>query len=205
MLRVGLTGGIACGKTVIRRHFEDRGVRTRDADTLVHELLRDDAKVIDAVVERFGESVRGPAEQGIDRGALGAVVFSDAAARRELEAILHPRVFERIEAFFVEAEAAGEALAVVDAALMYETGSVERYDRVVVAYCPPEIQLERLMARDGSDREAAERRIGAQWPVERKRDRADYVVDTSGSLAETLARADAVLDALEAEAARGRD
>lgn len=200
MLEVGLTGGIACGKTVVRQRFDEAGVPTLDADRVVHGLFAPGTDVTADVEARFGVTVIAP-DGSVDRKALGAVVFRDAEERRALEAIVHPRVFEAIETFFDTARRAGAAVAVVDAALMYETGSYERYHRVVVAYCPRDIQRERLMSRDGVSAEQADRRIAAQMSVEEKRDRADYVIDTSGTLEQTLERTDAVFEQLRAEAA----
>lgn len=136
----------------------------------------------------------------IDRKALGAIVFRDPAKREELEAIVHPRVFEAIDVFFAAARENDAALAVVDAALMYETGSFERYDCIVVAYCPRELQKQRLMNRDSLSAADAERRIRTQMPTEEKRDRADYVIDTAGTMHQTLQRTDAVLAKLRAHA-----
>lgn len=199
MLEVGLTGGIACGKTVIRKRLDAAGVPTLDADAVVHGLFAPDTDVTREVEAHFDSNVIA-ADGSVDRKALGAVVFQDLAAREALEAIVHPRVFEAIETFFVAARQTSAGIAVVDAALMYETGSSERYHRVVVAFCPRALQRERLIARDGISAELAERRIAAQMPVEEKRDRADYVIDTSGTLEQTLERTDTVLAQLSAEA-----
>ena len=151
------------------------------------------------VRERFGANVLA-ADGSVDRKALGTVVFGDGVARESLEAIVHPKVFEAIENFLDNARSRSFDIAVVDAALMYETASYERYDRVVVAYCPREVQHQRLMTRDGLSPEQAQRRIDAQMPVEEKRDLADYVIDTSGTMEQTLERADSVLDQLLKEA-----
>ncbi len=199
MLAVGLTGGIACGKTVIRRRFEAQGVPTLDADRVVHGLFAPGTEVTQAVGARFGANVLA-ADGSVDRKALGAIVFQDAAARESLEAIVHPKVFEAVETFFDNARDKSADVAVVDAALMYETASYERYDRVVVAYCPAEMQQQRLMTRDGLSRAQSQRRIDAQMRVEEKRDRADYVIDTTGTLEETLERADKVVEQLLTEA-----
>lgn len=195
MLAVGLTGGIACGKTVIRRRFEAQGVPTLDADRVVHGLFAPGTEVTQAVGARFGANVLA-ADGSVDRKALGAIVFQDAAARESLEAIVHPKVFEAIETFLDNSRHQSADIAVVDAALMVETTSYERYDRIVVAYCPPEVQQQRLMTRDGLSREQSQRRIDAQMPVEEKRDLADYVIDTSGTLEQTLQQTDTVLEQL---------
>jgi len=199
VLAVGLTGGIACGKTVIRRRLDDNGVPTLDADSVVHGLFTPGTDVTQAVGALLGASVIA-ADGSVDRKTLGAIVFADAAARESLEAIVHPKVFEAIETFLGNARNQSAAIAVVDAALMYETASYERYDRIVVAYCPPETQQQRLMTRDGLSPEQAQRRIDAQMPVEEKRDLADYVVDTSGTLEQTLQQTDTVFEQLLEEA-----
>jgi len=199
VLAVGLTGGIACGKTVIRRRFDDKGAPTLDADRVVHGLFAPGTEVAQAVRARFGANVIA-ADGSVDRKALGTLVFGDAQARESLEAIVHPRVFEAIETFLDNKRTQSADIAVVDAALMYETASYERYDRIVVAYCPAEMQQQRLMKRDALSREQAQRRIDAQMPVEEKRDLADYVIDTSGTLEQTLQQVDGVLEQLLEEA-----
>jgi dephospho-CoA kinase len=125
-------------------------------------------------------------------------VFADEASRLKLNAIVHPAVWREIERFFEERERASDAVAVVDAALMIETGSYRRYDTVVVVYCRPELQLERLMARDGLSRDDALRRIRSQMPIEEKLRFADFLVDTSGTLEETLKQTDELASKLRA-------
>jgi dephospho-CoA kinase len=195
MLRVGLTGGIACGKTAVRRRLEERRIPTLDADAVVHGLLRSGTAVTRRIAESFGEGVIA-SDGSVDRKALGAIVFGDDEARKTLEAIVHPEVWRAIEGFFEERERASDLVAVVDAALMIETGSHRRYDLLVVVHCRPELQRERLMARDGLSREEAERRIRAQMPVEQKLAYADFLVDTSGSLEETVKQTDDLAAAL---------
>jgi dephospho-CoA kinase len=187
VLKVGLTGGIACGKTVVRRRLEERGVPTLDADAVVHRLLQSGTEVSRQIAETFGDAVIARTDRWIE--SLGAIVFTDEEARRKLNAVVHPGVWREIERFFEEREKASDPVAVVDAALMIETGSYRRYDRVVVVHCLPELQLERLMARDALSREDAERRIRSQMPIEEKRPFADFLVDTSGSIEETLKQA----------------
>ncbi len=198
MLAIGLTGGIASGKSVIRRHLEERSVETLDADLVVHDLFAAKTVVTEALEARFGPGVVTP-NGSIDRKALGAIVFKDEKARKDLEAIVHPAVSEAIEAFLKEAKKKGESLAVVDAALMYETGSYERYDLVIVTYCPSDLQKKRLMQRDHLSSEEADKRIAAQMPIAEKKLRADYVIDTSTAIAATLKRTDEVLEQLLAK------
>ena len=189
MLKVGLTGGIACGKTVVRRRLEEQGIPTLDADAVVHRLLQSGTEVTRRIAESFGEKVIA-SDGSVDRRALGAIVFGDEEARRKLNAIVHPGVWREIERFFEEREKASDPVAVVDAALMIETGSYKRYDFLVVVHCGPELQLERLMARDGLSREDAERRVRSQMPIEQKLPFGDFLVDTSGSIEETLKQTD---------------
>lgn len=198
MLAIGLTGGIASGKSVIRRQLEERSVETLDADLVVHDLFAAKTVVTEALEARFGPDVVTP-NGSIDRKALGAIVFKDEKARKDLEAIVHPAVSEAIEAFLKEAKKKGEFLAVVDAALMYETGSYERYDLVIVTYCPSNLQKKRLMQRDHLSSEEADKRIAAQMPIAEKKLRADYVIDTSTAIAATLKRTDEVLEQLLAK------
>lgn len=201
MLKVGLTGGIACGKTVVRRRMEERGVPTLDADAVVHRLLGAGTDVSREIAAAFGGEVVAP-DGAIDRKALGAVVFADDEARKQLNAIVHPRVWREIEAFFERKKEEGEPVAVVDAALMVETGSYRRYDRIIVVHCRPEQQRERLMARSGLTRDEAEKRIRAQMPIEEKLAFGDLLVDTSGTIEQTLARTDEIVEALRAAARR---
>ncbi len=189
MLKVGLTGGIACGKTVVRRRLEELGVPTLDADAVVHRLLQAGTDVTRRIARSFGKEVIA-SDGSVDRKVLGAKVFGDGEARKKLNSIVHPGVWREIERFFEERERASDPVAVVDAALMIETGSYRRYDRLVVVHCRPELQLERLMARDGISREDAERRIRSQMPIEEKLPFANVLVDTSGSIEETLRQAD---------------
>lgn len=195
MLTIGLTGGIACGKSVVRERIEALGVPTLDADRVVHELFAPGTSVSRDIAARFGPGVIAT-DGSVDRKALGALVFDNDENRNALESIVHPSVFAAIESFLEDARAGDAELAVVDAALMYETGSYERYDKVIAVYCPPELQLERLMKRDRLSREQAASRIAAQLPAVEKRDRADYVVDTSATIPETLEQVDDVLEQL---------
>jgi dephospho-CoA kinase len=195
MIKVGLTGGIACGKSVVRKRIEERGIPTLDADEVVHAFYDAGAEATLEIVQSFGKSVLS-ADGSVDRKALGAIVFADPEARARLNAIVHPRVHRRIEAFFERTSGEGSAIAVVDAALMVETGSFRRYDRVIVVHCKADQQRDRLMRRDGISREEAERRIAAQMPIEEKKAYADFLVDTSGTIEETLARTDAVVEEL---------
>jgi dephospho-CoA kinase len=156
-----------------------------DADEVAHVLLAGEGGAVEAVASVFGREVLSPGG-GVDRRALGRVVFTDPAARLKLEGILHPRIISILDSDIESFERRhGSGIVVVDAALMVETGTYERYHRLVVAHCPPEIQRERLMRRSEIGAEEAEARIGAQAPLAGKMKLADYLIDTEGSLERT--------------------
>lgn len=181
----GLTGGIASGKTTVAAMFAELGAKVIEADHLGHELIRSPLPAYHDIVRHFGFEVLD--RQGeIDRKRLGAVVFSEPEKLRLLNSIVHPRVIERVEqlatAYLLQDS---HAVVVVEAALHYEAGIADRFAKMIVAWCRPEQQLERLIAKTGLSREEAARRIAAQMPAKEKRRRADYVIDCSGTLEET--------------------
>jgi dephospho-CoA kinase len=187
ILKVGLTGGIACGRSTLSRYLTARGMLVLDADSVAHELLARGGAAVEEVAVMFGEGVRLEGG-GISRPALGKIVFQDPPARARLEAILHPRILAILDADTQAFERRrGEGIVVVDAALMVETGSFRRYHRLVVAHCSPEAQLARLMKRDGLTRESAAARIAAQAPLAKKIELADYAIGTDGGFEETKA------------------
>ena len=181
----GLTGGIASGKSTVARMFEELGAKIIDADRVGHELLRAPLPAYREIVARFGKDVL-DATAEIDRQRLGALVFTDREKLRQLNAILHPRIIERVDELAAQYCAQHpRALVFVDAALIYEAGIADRFSRILVAWCWPEQQVERLMRKPGVSREEAEQRITAQMPAEEKRHRADYVIDCSGTKEDT--------------------
>ena len=185
MLKVGLSGGIATGKSFVVSVLGELGCEVSDADALAHAAIAPGQPAYDEIIDTFGRDVRA-ADGKIDRARLGAIVFADPAARERLNAIVHPRVFAAQAAWFAELERRRpDVIAVVDAALMIETGSYRRFDKLVVIHCRPELQLERLMNRNQLTREAALARIDAQMPSAEKLKYADYAIDTSGSFDET--------------------
>ena len=189
ILSVGLTGGIACGRTTVCGILSRLGACVIDMDALAHELVAPGGAAAPMVIEAFGSGVS-DAKGGVDRKALGARVFSDAAARSRLEAILHPMILERAEAAIaVFARKVARGVAITDAALLVETGGFRRYQRLIVVTCEPVLQLQRLMSRDGLSEQEARARIGAQAPLREKIAKADYHIDTSGTLAQTEERA----------------
>jgi dephospho-CoA kinase len=202
MLRVGLTGGIASGKSTVDRMLRDREYMVFDADAIAHELLEPGQPTYDAVVREFGAGILG-AGGAVDRGKLGEIVFADPAKRAALNAILHPCIRDISEDWFKRLDGpGGPSIAFEDAALILEAGLRKYFDRVVVCWCRPEQQVERLKER-GLSLDQAARRIAAQMPIDEKRRLADDVIDCSGSLEETERQVEALLAKLEREAAAG--
>lgn len=200
MLRVGLTGGLASGKSFAASEFERLGCAVLQADRLGHAILAEDAAVLGEVTAAFGEQVL-RADGAIDRKALARVVFASKDELERLNAIVHPRVFERVEDFLRQtAQRDPDAVALVEAAIMVETGSYRRYDRLVLAVCPREAQIDRFVQREGATRAEAEARLGRQMPLDEKRRYADYVIDTGGSEARTLEQVREVYGHLRKEA-----
>lgn len=185
-LRVALTGGIATGKSYCLTRFAELGAATIDADRLARDAVAPATPGFAAVVERFGSDIL-DATGALDRAALGRVVFADERARRDLEQIIHPRVYAAVESWYAALQGGAPAppVAIADIPLLYETGREQEFDRVVVVACRPEQQAERLMARSGLSREDALARIVSQRPITDKTRRGDYVIDTSRSFDES--------------------
>jgi dephospho-CoA kinase len=179
-MRVGLTGGIASGKSAVAAVLARLGAQVIDADMLAREVVEPGTPGLAAVRERFGESVL-TASGALDRAALGAVVFADEAARRDLEAIVHPAVRRR--ASEIEADATAPVVVHV-IPLLVETGQADAFDRVVVVDVPEEIQRDRLMARNGLSAWEADARIAAQSSRQGRLAAADHVLDNSGTPAQ---------------------
>ena len=194
MHRIGLTGGIATGKSHVVTRLREHGVPVVDADVLSRESVATGSPGLAAAVARFGPGILDP-DGALDRSRLGDIVFRDQAARRDLEAIVHPFVRERIEEFFTSVPAS-EPFAVADIPLLYETGREKGFDAIIVVACSPETQLARVMTRDGLSREDAQRRIASQWPIEEKVKRADHVIRTDGTYADTDAQVTWLVDRL---------
>jgi len=184
MLRVGLTGGIASGKSTVAGMLRDLDCPVLDADTLGHELLEQGQDAYNDVVREFGREVL-DAHGNVDRGKLGQIIFADAEKRARLNQILHPRILDVVRKWFAaQAHPGGPELAVVEAALIIEAGYNKELDRVIVCWCPPEQQLQRLVER-GLTAEQAKQRMAAQMPMEEKRRLGNDTIDCSGSIEET--------------------
>jgi dephospho-CoA kinase len=196
MLKVALTGGIATGKSHVLDAFRRRGVPVLDADTLAHGVMAPGTEATAGIAARFGPTVMA-ADGSIDRRALGAIVFADANARRDLEAMVHPAVYRAITAGVRAFELlGGAAFAVVDVPLLFETGHASDFDRVIVTICAPDLQRQRLAARGLSEAEARQR-IAAQLPGDEKAARADFVIRTDGAFADTDRQVDDIVSTLQ--------
>jgi dephospho-CoA kinase len=204
MLRVGLTGSIATGKSFVSGVLAGLGCRVVDADEIARRVVEPGGRGLRAVVEEFGAEVLS-ADGTLDRARLGAMVFGDVRRRERLNAILHPLIIAEQDALLRRWEEEDpRGVSVVDAALMIESGGYRRFDKLVVVHCRPEAQLERLMRRNNLAREEAERRIAAQMPQEEKLRYADFSIDTSGSFEETRARTEEVYKELRRIADEGK-
>jgi dephospho-CoA kinase len=188
MLRVGLTGSIAVGKTYVASVFAELGCHVLDADQTAREVVMPGTPGLKAVTAEFGEEILKP-DGTLNRRQMAAVVFSDEAKRQRLNAILHPFIIARQDEILNEWEAEdARGIAIVDAALMIESGGYLRFDKLIVVHCRPEVQLERLMLRDNLSRAEAQRRIDSQMPQEEKQKFADYLIDTSDGFELTRAQ-----------------
>lgn len=185
MLRVGLTGSIAVGKSFVVSVMRELGCHTLDADQTAREVVAKGTEGLAEIVSLFGKDVL-TASGELDRKRVGSMVFADEAKRELLNSVVHPRVLavqDRWLSGVVRSDPNG--IAVVDAALMIESGGYRRFDRIIVVWCLPEIQLSRLMMRDGLSEEDAKRRIAAQMPQDEKKRFADDLIDTSNGFDET--------------------
>ncbi|MFL1671582.1 dephospho-CoA kinase [Paenibacillus dendritiformis] len=184
-MNIGLTGGIASGKSTVSRLLVERGALLVDADRIAREIVLPGSPALDQIADRFGADMLLP-DGSLDRKRLGNVVFSDAAARKALEEITHPAIRqEMITQMRRLEEEHPQSLVVVDVPLLYESGLTDRFEEIVVVYVPQAIQLERLMRRDGLTKAEASERLLSQWDIEMKRERADYVIDNSNGIEET--------------------
>ena len=200
MLRVGLTGGMASGKSTVAAMLRELDCPVLDADTLGHELLEQGQDAHDEVVREFGQEIL-DARGNIDRGKLGHIIFADAQKRARLNQILHPRILDVVRKWFAaQGHPGGPDLAVVEAALIIEAGYNKELDQVIVCWCPAEQQLQRLVER-GLTAEQAKLRIAAQMPMEEKRRLGNETIDCSGSIEETERQVMAVVKRLSRPAA----
>lgn len=195
-LRVALTGGIACGKSIVGEFLKKKGCYWHQADIVAHRLMAPGKKVWKAIVDHFGPEILNP-DGTINRRMLGAIVFSDSKEREFLNRIIHPLVLKKKEETLRRLEQAGKSgIFISEAALTIEAGFASFFDKIIVVYCPEEVQIERLMARNNLSREEAQRRVRAQLPVEEKLKYADYIIDASGTVEETIAQTEKIYQSL---------
>jgi len=183
LIIAGLTGGIATGKSTVSNILADAGARIIDADQIAREVVRKGTVAYDEIVATFGTKILLPGGE-IDREQLGDIIFNDHEEKKRLDAIVHPRVFERSAAMIAAiGEQTPDAVVILDIPLLLEAGMERDLAEVIVVYAPETVQLERLMKRDGIDSQAAMARIRSQMPIEDKRKRGTFVIDNSGDLA----------------------
>jgi len=196
MLRVGLTGGLASGKSFVGEALQKMGCLLIQADELGHAALAKGGGVYRAVVAEFGDGILA-ADQSIDRKALATLVFTDADRLAALNALVHPWVVKREEALISDfARRDSDGIAVVEAAILIETGSYQRFDRLILVTCTEAQQFERAMRREGAVESDVRARLSRQMPLAEKRKYADFVIDTSGEKEDTLRQTRAVYDTL---------
>jgi dephospho-CoA kinase len=179
MLRVGLTGSIAVGKSYVASVFAELGCHVLDADQTAREVVLPGSEGLIAVAQSFGRDVLNP-DGTLNRKRLGELIFADEEKRQKLNHILHPFIIARQDEIMREWEREHpDGIGIIDAALMIESGGYRRFDKLIVVHCRPEVQLERLMLRNSLSRDEAQRRIDAQMPQAEKQKYADFLIDTS--------------------------
>jgi dephospho-CoA kinase len=192
LLKVALTGGIATGKSYVLTRLRDRGVPTIDADEIVHDVLGPGTPTTKAIATQFGSVFLRP-DGAIDRTLLGTKVFGDRESRLQLEAIIHPVVYETIRKWYASLD---RPMGVASVPLLFETHREGDFDFVAVTVCPPEVQLQRILERDRISEAEARQRIAAQMPAEQKAQRADFVILTGGTTIATDRQIDELLIAM---------
>ena len=198
MLRVGLTGGIATGKSTVGAMFVELGCHLIESDQITHQLFEPSQAVYAAVVKQFGNRILA-LDGTIDRRILGDIVFKDPQARARLNSMVHPAIIQRQQEWLQDMEAQDpHGIAIVDAALMIEVGTYKNYDKVIVVTCSPEMQRGRLRARSALSEDEIESRIRSQMPNEEKIKYADFVIDNSGSIQSTHVQVETVYRQLRA-------
>ncbi|HYM09358.1 MAG TPA: dephospho-CoA kinase [Bryobacterales bacterium] len=185
MLKVGLTGGLATGKTHVAGVLAGLGCHVLSADEIGHQVLLPGGEAYDDVRKEFGPQILG-ADGRIDRRLLATQVFEHPERLEKLNLLVHPHVIRREELWLAQIRAAEpRAIAVIEAAILIETGSYKRFDRLILTVCSPEVQVRRHMERSGESEAETRARLARQMPLEAKRRYADYVIDTSGSREDT--------------------
>lgn len=197
MLKIGLTGSIAVGKSFVCECLRELGCHVLDADQTSRETVAKGTDGLAEIVRKFGEEILQP-DGELDRKKMGSIVFADEEKRQLLNSIVHPRVIQAQNKWIDEVEKQDpNGIAVIDAALMIESGGYQRFDKLIVVWCEPEIQLQRLMARDGFDENTAKMRFAAQMPQDEKKRFADHLIDTSNGFDDTRRQVERLVSQLK--------
>ncbi len=197
MLKVGLTGSIAVGKTTVCDFFRELGCHILDADKTAREVVEPGSEGLAQIIDEFGRDVLQP-DGGLDRQKMGKIVFADESKRLLLNSIIHPLVIDSQDRWLDEVETSDpDGIAIIDAALMIESGGYRRFDQLIVVWCEPAIQLKRLKLRDKLSDSDARKRIGSQMSQEEKKAYADHLIDTSGGRGATRKRVVEVFETLK--------
>ncbi len=197
--RIALTGGIATGKSTVTGFLAEAGAQIIDADIIAHELMQPCKPAWRAIVSHFGTHVLLP-DQRLDRQRLGDIIFNNSDEKAVLDAITHPLVFHTLDKRYAEIRAANpDAVIIHDIPLLIETGMAETFDVVILVYVPMDVQLQRLMRRNGFSEAEAIARVRSQMPIDEKKHHATHVIDNQGDLETTRKKAAAVLASLKPE------
>lgn len=197
MLKVGLTGSIAVGKSFVCEVFGELGAFVLDADVSAREVVEPETRGLSLIVKNFGKEILQP-DGKLDREKLGAIVFADTQKRQLLNSIVHPLVIEKQNEWLAEKERENvNGIAIIDAALMIESGGYDRFDKLIVVWCSSDIQLERLILRNNLSKEDSLKRINSQMPQEEKKSYADFLIDTSEGFKSTREQVEIVFDKLK--------
>lgn len=191
-MNIGLTGGIASGKSTVSKMLVELGAHLVDADQIAREVVAPGHPVLSKVVSHFGQDIL-LTDGSLNRKKLGKIIFHDPSKKKALESILHPPIRAvMLERMRILEQQHPDQLVAVDVPLLYESGLSHYFDEVWVVYVPKSVQLERLMKRNQLTEAEAEARINAQWPIEKKKELADVVIDNSGSIEQTKAQVEAL-------------
>jgi len=197
-LIVGLTGGIASGKSTIVKMFEDNKIPVIDTDDIARELLNSDEAIKATIIETFGEDILTPSKE-INRNKLAKIIFSDKDQRQKLNDIVHPQVKDRVFKEIEHFKDLNHNIIVVDVPLLFEAGFDQFMDKTIVVYAKKKTQIERLIAREGIDEAYAKQKVNAQIPLSKKKEKADYCIDNSQSILQTAKSFQRILKKLEAK------
>ncbi|CAJ1003635.1 MULTISPECIES: dephospho-CoA kinase [Bacillales] len=195
---LGLTGGIATGKSTVTAMLRERGIPVIDADQIAREVVEKGKPAYEAIVRHFGRDIL-LADGQINRKKLGEIVFSDEAERQKLNAIVHPEVRRVMREEAEAAERNGADIVFMDIPLLFESKLQHLVDKIVVVYAPASVQLARMLERDELDEEQAHKRLRAQWPIEQKKQLADFLIDNTGTREETERQVERLLAELKTE------